>query len=73
MDLNNYNKIGSANDDWSNNELVTVCKDCGNLFCLLTAYLLLSITKEEHGIRELSKVTQLTCNYQCLKTQCPKC
>ena len=34
VSLNNNNKIGNSNDDVPSDEVVTVCKDCGNLFFL---------------------------------------
>ena len=38
-------KIGNSNDYVSNEELVTTCKDYGNLYCVVDNIFLLSTTK----------------------------
>ena len=48
VNLINNHKIGNSNDHASNDELVTTCRDYGNLLCLFDNVLLLSI-KERHS------------------------
>ena len=45
VNLKNYQKIGNSNDYVSNEELVTTCKDYGNLYCVFDNIFLLSTTK----------------------------
>ena len=57
VNLDNNHKICNSNDCVSNDELVTTCRDHGNLLCLFEFFLLLSIkrgTLDEDSIKTYS-------------------